>query len=238
MRALLSLSLPLSLLACGGAGGKTGGGEGGGDDAAPTCGQAFRYLHPEDADPIDGLAVVGAFNGWDPGADLLTEVSPGVWEGEVDLPLGPHPYELVAILDWSVDDAEVRFCDPGAAFVHCEDGYKEPWDNGWQHTCAPGATSTCQSLVVVEDCAAPELALSAVDRSGAASGAVELRLALTAGASEITELDVTLDGEPVEVERHECTTLGQGTHRLLCEHVAAQGQALRPRPLGVEQRRS
>ena len=201
MRALLSLSLPLSLLACGGAGGKTGGGEGGGDDAAPTCGQAFRYLHPEDADPIDGLAVVGAFNGWDPGADLLTEVSPGVWEGEVDLPLGPHPYELVAILDWSVDDAEVRFCDPGAAFVHCEDGYKEPWDNGWQHTCAPGATSTCQSLVVVEDCAAPELALSAVDRSGAASGAVELRLALTAGASEITELDVTLDGEPVEVER-------------------------------------
>ena len=198
-----SVVLPLGLAplcACGDGAPKPGGGDSGAP-ASDTCATPFRYVHPDDADPIDGVAVVGAWNAWDPGVDRLTEVSPGVWEGQVDLPLGPHPYELVATIDWSVEDAAVRFCDPGAALLHCEDGYKEPWDNGWQHTCAPGTTSTCQSLVVVQDCAVPQLRLAAVDRSGAASGAVELRLALTAGASEVTALEVTLDGQPLEVER-------------------------------------
>lgn len=170
------------------------------DTGSARCATTFRYSHPAEADPIDGLGVAGAWNGWDGRESPLTEVAPGEWEGQVELAPGPHPYDLVAILDWSVADAEVSFCDPAADFVHCEDGYKEPWDNGWQHSCAPGATSTCQSLVVVSDCALPAVALQAVDRSGAASGAVQLELSATPGADEITELQVTLDDEPLSAQ--------------------------------------
>lgn len=194
------LVLVAALAACGGPDGKNNGQQGE-DTGAPRCASTLRYSHPPEADPIDGLGVAGAWNGWDGRDSPMTEVAPGEWEIELELPPGAHPYELLAILDWSVADAELSFCDPGAPFVHCEDGYKEPWDNGWQHSCAPGLRSSCQSLLVVSDCALPTVALQAVDRSGAASGAVGLQLAAAPGADAISELQVTLDGEALGADR-------------------------------------
>ena len=51
-----------------------------------------------------GISVAGTFNGWDPGANPMTETAPGVWAGSVALPAGNGSFKFVVGASWEVGD--------------------------------------------------------------------------------------------------------------------------------------
>jgi len=171
------------------------------DSASPAaCETTFSYTVAPGAEAPTSVSVVGAFNQWEPGHTELVEVSPGRWEGSVALPPGAHPYRLAEFFAWSQDGFAQEVCDPNATLIHCDDGYKEPWQTDWRHDCSQPAETACDSMVVVADCGSPTVALDrlTIDR---AAGTLTLALAATpaAGAGAIDRFTATLDGEPVEV---------------------------------------
>ncbi len=170
------------------------------DSGAPEsvdCAAAFQWESSADAPPSQ-VSIVGDFNGWEPGVDLLTEVRPGIWEGSVALPPGAHVYRIAETYEWSYDAVSTTTCDPLADYVHCPADYKEPWDTQWSHDCAPGSDSVCSSMVVVADCGVPTLDVAAfsVDRG---SGRASLTVLGTPGlgSERMDTATVTLDGAPV-----------------------------------------
>jgi glycosidase len=197
MRPTLLRLLPLTgLLSCG-TDPKPRGGDDSGPAAAGACLTRFTYTPTGDELP-DSVAVAGAFNNWDPEAAPMVEGPPGTWTVELPLEPGAHPYKLVERTDWSMGEGyEAWVCDPLAEQIHCEAGYKEPWDTGWTHSCGSGTTSSCNSLVVVADCALPSLTLTtlSVDR---AAGAISITLtgAPGAGGAALRAPELTVDGAP------------------------------------------
>lgn len=173
----------------------------GADDDTTTpvsCSTTFTYQYTGSED-ISRISVAGSFNGWNTTSHPLAEIAPGIWGADVDLPPGPHSYKFVEVIAWTQDEYESYVCDPEADLIHCEAGYKEPWENEFAHVCASGLDSACNSMVVVEDCRLPTLAVDtlAIDRN-----AGTLRLDATAvsggaGAS-LAQGAATLDGVPVE----------------------------------------
>lgn len=227
------LALPLALCAgCKNAPGKTGIDSASDSDTvgpAGSCATTFRFEATGDTPP-DQVALAGVFNDWDSAANPLTEVSPGVWEGSVDLPPGAHPYKFVEITEWSMGEQYEGFvCDPEAELVHCEVGYKEPWDMGWTHECGSGTSSSCNSMVVVPDCNAPQLELEqlSVDRS---AGTASLSLAgLPGNGGEIVDVQATLDGNPTSLSWSgttgslSLTGLSSGRHTVRIDATDASG---------------
>ena len=51
-----------------------------------------------------GISVAGTFNGWDPGANPMTETAPGVWTGSIVLPAGDVSFKFVVGASWEVGD--------------------------------------------------------------------------------------------------------------------------------------
>ena len=168
------------------------------DSGAPSCESLFQYVHPADAEPIDGVSVVGDWNGWDATAHPMVEVEPGTWEVYIPLSPGVYPYQLARVLEWSVDTDVSLFCDPGADEIHCPDGYKEPWETDWSHTCTAGTPSSCNSLRVVGDCELPTLYLESATPS-ASGDSLSLSLYTEAGDGGETTVELTLDGVEVPV---------------------------------------
>ncbi len=187
---------------------------------AGLCDTSFSYDASEDAFP-DAVFVMGAFNGWRTDATPLVETTPGHFEAQVPLPPGAHPYRLVEFYAWSEGGYENEVCDPNAELIHCEEGYKEPWETDWRHDCASPAATACNSMVKVANCALPQLSLDSldIDRSG---GRVSVAASATPGqaASRITGVRALLDGadHPVDwdgsVARLELSDLSPSRHTL------------------------
>ncbi len=161
---------------------------------APTgpCTTTFQYR------PVgtpDAVHVAGSFNDWDPDAQPMVAQADGTYA--VDLPLapGPYTYKFIEIDRNAFDDTYGWTCDPAAELISCDPGYKEPWATDWSHQCAPNANS-CNSLILVEDCALPTLDVASVDTR---DGRLKVRVDASAGASPIVGGEATLDGAPLDV---------------------------------------
>ena len=166
-----------------------------------------------------GVFLAGDFNGWSTTASPM-EREGDRFELEVELEPGSYAYKFVE------KDGDARWrCDPEGRFFHCEEGYsKDSWND-----CEPGSES-CNSLVVVEDCALPRLHVLRVDAN---EDSVEVDLGFEPGANGdmLAELAVTLDGQPQEVSWDGrgrlslgYSELSSGRHRLLVQAVDAREQ--------------
>lgn len=157
------------------------------------CQTTFTY---RPATAPDAVAVAGSFNDWDADADRLVDNGDGSWSLALDLAPGPHTYKFVEINEQAFEDEQLWACDPNAALISCDPGYKEPWDTNWSHDCTPGVAS-CNSLLVVEACAVPTLSVDAVDVDVAA-GRLRVEVSASAGGAELVEGTALLDDEPVD----------------------------------------
>ena len=167
------------------------------DTRVPQCATSFSWTAAADSPP-SAVSIVGEFNNWDAGEHPLTEVRPGEWEADLELPAGHHVYRVAETYEWSQDSYETTTCDPASELIHCPDGYKEPWDTQWELTCGPGTESVCNSFVVVADCSVPVLDVTElqVDRA-AGSASITVSGTPGLGAAAMTGATVTLDGAPV-----------------------------------------
>ncbi len=195
---IVLLLLPVLALACGSDPTKSDGDSPGDSDSdVAECLTHFSWT-ADAASPPTSVSIVGDFNNWESGLHPLVEVSPGVWEADLPLPVGHHIYRVAEVYEWSQDTFETTTCDPGSELIQCPEGYKEPWDTQWEMTCGPGTESVCSSFVVVDDCTVPVLEVTSlsVDRSaGTASVVVEGTPGLS--ASGLTSAEVLLDGAAV-----------------------------------------
>jgi glycosidase len=194
------------------------------------CATAFTYTYAGES-TLQGVALAGDWNGWDSGDLPMTEVSPGQWSVQVDLPPGAHAYRFVEQIEWTLDTREVGVCDPSAPLIQCDAGYVEQGATDWSQVCAPGVEASCNSLVVVPDCALPTLTLASLDinRGG---GALTAALVASPGVGgEALTASATLNGAPLEVTLVEgridiaLTGLSPGRHSLRVSLVDSAGRA-------------
>ncbi|MBX2798408.1 MAG: alpha amylase C-terminal domain-containing protein [Myxococcales bacterium] len=156
-------------------------------DASSTCVVDLSF---DDGRDLLGVAVAGSFNDWSTEQDPM-ELQDGVWRRQLQLPPGAYPYKLVAFDDFG---QPLWTCDPSADTIHCDDGYIEPAQTDFQHTCALGAPS-CNSLLVVQPCDRPQLSVSElhIDR---ATGSVQIEV--TATGTPVDTASATLDDVPLQ----------------------------------------
>ncbi len=167
--------------------------------AAGSCETTFTYRAEGEAD-FDGVFLAGDWDGWDPSATPLTEVSPGLWSVSLPLEPGPHGYRFVEFQSWTYDGHRSWVCDPEAPLIQCDEGYTTVGNTDWAQTCTTGEDSSCNSLIVVEDCARPTLSLTALQIDRAAKG-VQASIAFVpgAGGEGLGASSVTLDGAPLSL---------------------------------------
>ncbi len=179
------------------------GGDGGAVDLTEPrqCGATFRY---EPTYAANGVYVAGSFNEWSDDADPMEEVEPGVFEVTLDLDPGIYTYKFV-----EKTGTEYWVCDPDARYMQCDEYYSA---DGWDD-CSAGAAS-CNSMLVVEDCAPPMLHLTdlAIDRD-ADTVRAEVAFQPGSGGEAPASVSVTLNGESVSA----CGDLSADT--LTCEIV-------------------
>ncbi len=164
------------------------------DPFVDPCGVTFVYEpqgHP------DAVAVAGTFNDWSTEThrmDLQPDGSYALYVDGDELPPGAYPYKFVEISGSS----EGWACDPHAALIHCDEGYKDPHDNTWAQDCSLGADS-CNSMVVVTDYDAPRLLVERLDIDHA-GGTVSLEVSFAPGCAgdEAAAGSATLDGTAIE----------------------------------------
>ena len=169
----------------------------GADPDEPTeggpCSTVVRY-RPVGA--AEAVFLSGSFNDWNPEASPLTEQDDGTWSIELDLAPGAYPYKIVEQTGGAFGDDQRYLCDPEADTIQCDEGYIEPWSTDWSHTCEPGVAS-CNSLLVVSECAAPVLEVSRLEIDRAANTArVDVSVSPGSGGA-ITEARVTLNDAPL-----------------------------------------
>ncbi|MFZ5482555.1 MAG: alpha-amylase family glycosyl hydrolase [Myxococcota bacterium] len=151
-------------------------------DAPAACVTTFRYTARGEADAV---YVAGTFNDWD-FARTPMRLDGDTWVAEVELEPGAWPYKLVEQLTAAAGD-ESWTCDPAGALFQCDEGYT------WDPTCPLGGAS-CNSMVVVEDCAAPAVTLVSLE-ADTDTGDVSLVAELS---GDVAEAVATLDGETLE----------------------------------------
>jgi glycosidase len=125
------------------------------------------------------VSVAGDFNDWDPTVDLLTADGAGGFGIVLQLSPGAYAYKFVDNGSWRCDSEEPR--------VQCDEG------QSWDPTC-PAGGNTCNSLLVVPDCDAPQLTVTTLDIDRE-SGAVVVK---GRASTQVKDAWATLDGEPVE----------------------------------------
>ncbi len=157
---------------------------------AGDCSTTFTY---RTANAPGVVAIAGSFNDWDVEADRLTDNGDGSWSISMDLAPGPYTYKFVEITEQAFEDQQLWACDAEAELISCDPGYKEPWETYWSQDCTPGANS-CNSMVVVPECARPTLSVDAVT---VGSGSVRVEVSATAGGAELVEGTALLDDDPV-----------------------------------------
>jgi glycosidase len=193
---------------------------------AASCGVELSYTAQG---APDAVTVAGAFNDWDPDADRMTDNGDGSWSITLDLDPGSYGYKFVELDEARFEDGQEWSCDPAADYIQCDAGYREPWDWSWSHECAPN-NGSCNSLLVVESCAVPTLAVTTLDIDRA-SNQVTVTVEATPGAAAIATATARLDGLEVDAgwdgERFSATFegLAEGRHTLRFDVVDADGVA-------------
>ncbi|MEC9388937.1 MAG: alpha-amylase family glycosyl hydrolase [Myxococcota bacterium] len=161
------------------------------DDATDgLCPTEFRYTA---ADAIDGIAIVGPFNNWDPSRNAMERVGENEWRVSVPLEPGAHPYMFTELIDWTYDQAELAVCDPNAGLALCE--YTTAYENDWDQECST-ESSDCASMIVVPDCSQPA---ATIDGLTHAEGTLTITGTVTAGAFPIDSVELTINGVAQDV---------------------------------------
>lgn len=195
----------------------------GSDPDGPTPGgPCATTLTFQGSEITEAVAVAGSFNGWSTDSHLLADRGDGTWTIDLDLAPGSYPYKLVETRGGAFGGDAQWLCDPEAAYAHCDAGYIQPWETDWSHQCEPGVSS-CNSLLVVRECAPPRLEVTslAIDR---AANAVTVAVDATAGSggalvsARATLDDVLLSGpweeDPAGGFRIDQSGLSDGRHTL------------------------
>jgi glycosidase len=182
-----------------------------------TCGVEVWWVDKGEADSV---SVVGAFNGWDPAADPLRMVDPGVWKTHLELPPGDHPYLLRV-------DGRVE-----------TDPYNPLLDEDPR-------TSAERSLARVPACEAPVLSLSSLHAAPDGKVAADLQFFRGVNGPRLAEVRASVGGKSLPVDWTASSGqisvvargLAEGRHELLV--VAADGDGRSDRiwlPFWVEKR--
>ena len=167
------------------------------DPDAPGCQIGISY--PVQGSP-DRVVVAGSWNDWDTESDPLTDQGDGTWAGTLTLEPGAYPYKLVEVTDGLYEDEEGWTCDPSAALIQCDADYIEPWETDWSQDCTLNS-GACNSLLVVEDCRLPTLALTALDLDrDARTATLTARYTPGIDGAAANTLTVTLDGEGIDAD--------------------------------------
>ncbi len=155
------------------------------------CEVVFEYW--QQGSP-EAVYVAGAFNDWSGSTHALEHQGDGYWTTSIELDPGAWPYKFVELSGGS----ESWTCDPLSDLIQCDEGYKDPSDTSWAHSCGLGLES-CNSMVRVENCTLPVLEVSWLDIDRDNRGvAVEVNATLGGEGGEIVEAVATLDGEEIE----------------------------------------
>jgi neopullulanase len=201
------------------------GGDGGDDGGGSDCATVFTY-RSANADTLTSVHLAGSFNDWDSEAVALEEGEAGVWTVSMDLPAGAHAYKFVELHEWTYDGYEAWVCDPNAELIHCEDGYKEPSDTSFEHTCISGEDSACNSMLIVPTCGVPVASVDTltIDRDAAT---VDLVMSLSGGEGAVGA-QVRYDDVDVSPQ------IASGTLTLSLSSVSAGRHTLRVVPVDAE----
>lgn len=182
--------------------------------ASGDCPTTFTYTPRGDA---DGVFVAGAFNDWDSAATPLVANGDGSWSVTLDLAPGAWPYKFVEA-DYTAG-TESWACDPEAGLAQCDAGYT------WDPSC-PLDSNGCNSMVVVEDCTLPTLAIASIDVDRDAN-TVSIEVKAT---GDIADATATLDGEAIsgwdrDTFRYTSSGLSDGRHTLRFDATDRFGRA-------------
>lgn len=201
-------------------------GAGGTEDlSAPRdCATVFRYTATY---PANGVYLAASFNDWSDTEAPMEEVEPGVFELRMELAPGAYTYKFI-----EKTGSAYWVCDADARYMQCDEGYdSSSWDD-----CRPGASS-CNSMVVVEDCAPPLLHLTGLEIDRDADTA-RLELAFQPGAAGdgMAEVAISVNGEPIAADWDnsspsytlELSGLGDGRYAVRVEATDAAGLAAEP----------
>jgi neopullulanase len=154
----------------------------GASEGPAACAAELRYTAQGEPDEV---FVAGSWNDWDfAGTPMRREGD--AWVTTLDLPTGAYGYKFVERVT-AAAGAEQWSCDAANPRFQCDEGYT------WDPTCPLGGAS-CNSLLVVEDCAAPKVELVSLDVD-ADSGAVSL---VAEVSGEVAEARATLDGAALD----------------------------------------
>jgi len=154
---------------------------GSGPTGAGDCSTTLAWTSPN---APEAVSVAGSFNDWSLDETPMTEVD-GTWTVTLDLDPGAYPYKFVERDPGLFDASGSWTCDPSAPLIQCDA------DTAWAHTCTPGAES-CNSLLVVEPCGAPQLEVNTLD-----IGRETSTVAVSVGGRDIAQATATLDGSPI-----------------------------------------
>jgi glycosidase len=168
------------------------------------CAADLRYTAQGEPDAV---YVAGSFNDWD-FRETPMRKDGDAWVVSLDLPAGAHAYKFVEQVT-AAAGAEELACDAANPRFQCDEGYT------WDPTCPLGGAS-CNSLLVVEDCAAPAIRLDSLDVD-VETGAYTLVARAPEGATLI------VDGESSTVDEYvtQSGTLGPGRHTIRIEAEGA-----------------
>ena len=145
------------------------------EDEEMACLTSFSY---PDISGISSVFVAGDFNEWDSSSHPLTQQNDGRWKTDIALEAGSYAYKFV------VNETQTQWtCDPEAEWFQCDAGQDFVTD------CSLGASS-CNSIIVVDECNSPEIALTDFSLSGN-----QLTLSLSSASSQLDSMIINIDGE-------------------------------------------
>ena len=184
-------------------------------------GDCLTHLTYTQRGDAQAVYVAGTFNAWDPAATPLVGDGAGHWSVDLDLPPGAYPYKYI---EQNYDDGGSAqwACDPSAPYTQCDEGY------AWDPSC-PLNGASCNSLMIVPDCAAPVLDVTAlhIDRT-----ANSVTISVSA-SGDIASPTATLDGAPIDAWdgagfQFAASGLSDGRHTLRFMATSSTGAAAEP----------
>jgi len=205
------------------------------DTASPQAACPTTFSYQTDTSP-DEVFLAGEFNDWEASSLPMEEVLPGLWSITTDLLPGTYPYKMVEYTQWSQGGAELWTCDASSPLIHCEEGTAA--DLQWSHDCQLGESS-CNSMLVVEDCSIPRLEVDqiTVDRD-AGSIDLSIRFVRAIGGAEpdtltamVNEVEVPVSAVDGDMFHVELSDMSAGRHHI--ELVAMDSEALSTEALSV-----
>lgn len=192
------------------------------DDPGGAAGSCRPHLTYTARGGAQQVFVAGSFNDWSSSATPMVDEGGGVWSVDLDLAPGSYPYKFVETT-YGDGASEQWACDPDGAYTQCDEGYT------WDPSC-PLNGASCNSMLIVRDCAAPTLAVTSLDIDRAAN-TVSVAVGVTGG--EVQTAWATLDDAPIDAWTGDGFTfssdaLSDGRHTLRFGATGTDGTEAEP----------